>query len=116
MLAVGLAFLAAFGFASTAIFARVGMQGVKPLPTTLISLVVSFLPAILAACITAIPDIRALPVAGYGWLASRPGCTNFPWRSGCKLYCYRLVGGLADQRHFRDWRGFLNDFCYVLDR
>ena len=37
MLAVGLSLLAGLGFASTAIFARVGMQGVKPLPATFIS-------------------------------------------------------------------------------
>ena len=68
MLAVGLALLAALGFAATAIFARVGMQGVKPLASTLISLVVGFFPAFLLALLFAMPDIRALSLAGYGWL------------------------------------------------
>ena len=68
MLAVGLALLAALGFAATAIFARVGMQGVKPLPATLISLVVGLFPALLLALVFAMPDIRALTLAGYGWL------------------------------------------------
>lgn len=68
MLAVGLALVAALGFASAAIFAKVGMQGVKPVPSTLISLVVSFFPALLLALLFAMPDIRALPLVGYGWL------------------------------------------------
>ena len=40
MLAVGLALLASLGFGSSAVFARIGMQGVKPLSATLISLVI----------------------------------------------------------------------------
>lgn len=76
MLAVGLSLLAALGFASTAIFARVGMQGIKPLPSTFISVVVSFLPAILLALLFAMPDIKALPPAAYLWLLGL-GALNF---------------------------------------
>ncbi|PKB79301.1 MAG: hypothetical protein BZY88_14040 [SAR202 cluster bacterium Io17-Chloro-G9] len=76
MLAVGLSLLAGLGFASTAIFARVGMQGVKPLPSTFISVVVSFLPAILLAVIFAMPDIKALPPVAYLWLLGL-GALNF---------------------------------------
>ena len=76
MLAVGLSLLAGLGFASTSIFARVGMQGVKPLPATFISVVVSFLPAILLALLFALPDIRALPPVAYLWLLGL-GALNF---------------------------------------
>lgn len=76
MLAVGLSLLAGLGFASSAIFARVGMQGVKPLPSTFISVVVSFLPAILLALLFAMPDIRALPPTAYLWLLGL-GALNF---------------------------------------
>ena len=76
MLAVGLSMLAALGFSSTAILARVGMQGVKPLPSTFISVVVSFLPAILLALIFAMSDIKALPPVAYVWMLGL-GALNF---------------------------------------
>jgi len=76
MLAVGLSLLAGLGFASTAIFARVGMQGIKPMPATFISVVVSFLPAIVLALLFALPDIKALPPAAYLWLLGL-GALNF---------------------------------------
>ena len=76
MLSVGLSLLAGLGFASTAIFARVGMQGIKPLPSTFISVVVSFFPAILLAVLFALPDIKALPPAAYIWLLGL-GALNF---------------------------------------
>ena len=49
MLAAGLTLAAALGFAGNATFARIGMQGVSPLPSSLISAVASFLPALLLA-------------------------------------------------------------------
>lgn len=61
MLAIGLALVAAFGFGSAAIFARIGMQGIKPLPSTLISAVASFIPSMLLALVFAFSDIRSLP-------------------------------------------------------
>ena len=42
MAAIGLSVLAAFGFASSAILARQGMQSVFPLPGVIVSLFVSF--------------------------------------------------------------------------
>lgn len=61
MLAIGLALLAALGFGSAAVFARLGMRGIRPLPSTLISAVASFVPSIILALIFAFSDIRALP-------------------------------------------------------
>lgn len=76
MLPVGLSLLAGLGFASSAIFARVGMQGVTPLAATFISVVASFLPAMILALLFAMPDIRALPPEAYLWLLGL-GALNF---------------------------------------
>jgi drug/metabolite transporter, DME family len=61
MLAIALALVAALGFGSSAVFARIGMQGIPPLPSTLISAAASFLPTALLAVVFASADIRALP-------------------------------------------------------
>ncbi len=76
MLAIGLALAAGLGFGSSAIFARAGVQGIKPLPCTLISLAVSSVPSVILALVFASSDIRALPlVALLGFLAL--GAVNF---------------------------------------
>jgi drug/metabolite transporter (DMT)-like permease len=76
MLAVGLSLLSGLGFAGAAIFARAGMQGIKPLPSTLVSLVFSFVPALVLALVFAFSDIRALPPAAFLWLLGL-GALNF---------------------------------------
>ena len=68
MLAVGLSLVAGLGFASASIFARVGMQGIRPLSTTLISTVASLLPSAALALAFALSGIRALPPITYLWL------------------------------------------------
>ena len=68
MLAVGLSLVAGLGFAGSAIFARIGMQGIRPLSTTLISTVASLLPSAALALAFALSDIRALPPIAYLWL------------------------------------------------
>ena len=67
MLGVGLALVAGLSFSAAAIFARVGMQGVKPLSGDLMALVVSAVPAVLLALIFARSDIRALPGIAIFW-------------------------------------------------
>ncbi|MDA0735255.1 MAG: DMT family transporter [Chloroflexi bacterium] len=61
MIAIVLALLSALGFGSAAVFARVGMLGIRPLPSTLISAIASFIPSSILAVIFAFSDIRALP-------------------------------------------------------
>jgi len=61
MIAIGLALLSALGFGSAAVFARLGMLGIRPVPSTLISAVASFIPTAILAVIFAFSDIRALP-------------------------------------------------------
>ena len=67
MLAIGLALVSALGFGSAAIFARLGMLGIRPLPSTLISTVVSFFPSAFLALVFALSDIRALPPIAFLW-------------------------------------------------
>ena len=77
MLPIILAVLSALGFGAAAIFARVGMQYIKPIPSTLISAFASFIPTALLALIFALSDIRALPaVAFLFFLAPRRICPS----------------------------------------
>ena len=76
MLAIGLSLLAGLGFGSAAIFARVGMQGIKPLSNTLISVIVSSVPAVILALVFARSDIRALPLIAIFWFFCL-GAVNF---------------------------------------
>ncbi len=61
MIAIGLALVSAFGFGSAAIFARIGMQGIRPLPSTFISGIASLTPTAALALLFAFPDLKALP-------------------------------------------------------
>ena len=65
MTAIGLALLSALGFGSAAVFARVGMQGIRPMPSTLISSVASLVPSAALAVVFARSDIIALPPIAY---------------------------------------------------
>ena len=76
MLAIGLSLVASLGFGSAAIFARVGMQGIRPLPGTLISVAVSSVPAVILALVFTRSDIRALPPIAFLWLLCL-GAMNF---------------------------------------
>ena len=69
MTAVGLAFVAMFGFGSAAVFARVGMQQVGALPVTFLSLLFSFLLSLAIALVIAFSDLTALSLAAVGWCA-----------------------------------------------
>lgn len=76
MLAISLALLAGAGFGGSAIFARVSMQKLPPMPTILISVVVSAIPAMVLALIFARGDIRAAPAAAFLWFVLL-GAINF---------------------------------------
>jgi drug/metabolite transporter (DMT)-like permease len=65
MLAIGLAVVSAFGFGSAAIFARLGLQDIRPIPSTLISALASFFPAAILALIFARSDIKSLPAIAF---------------------------------------------------
>ena len=67
MEAIALSLLSGFGFGSAAILARVGMQGMSPLSSTLLSVVVSFCPTLLLALVFALSDIKDLPPVALAW-------------------------------------------------
>lgn len=76
MAAIGLSFLAAFGFASAAVLARQGMQAIFPLPGVMVSLFVSFLLAAVMVLLFAYSDISSIPRAAVFWIIGL-GVVNF---------------------------------------
>jgi drug/metabolite transporter (DMT)-like permease len=94
VLAISLALAASVGFAGSAIFARAGMQGIKPLPSTLISLAVSSVPAVILALIFASSDIKALPLIALLWLLGL-GAMNF---LGGRALNYLAIGRIGASR------------------
>jgi drug/metabolite transporter (DMT)-like permease len=94
MLAIGLALAASVGFAGSAIFARAGMQGIRPLPSTLISLAVSSVPAVILALAFALSDIKALPLVALFWFLGL-GAVNF---LGGRTLNYLAIGRVGASR------------------
>ncbi len=86
--------MSALGFGSAAIFARVGMQGVDPLPSTLISVVVSFVPSLILALVFALSDFRDLPPIALVWFLIL-GAVNF---LGGRTQSYRAIGRIGASR------------------
>ena len=68
MAAIGLSILAAFGFASSAILVRQGMQSVFPLPGVLVSLFVSFILSSTMVLAFAYDDIGNIPQEAILWI------------------------------------------------
>ena len=68
MTAIGLSILAAFGFASSAVLARQGMQAVYPLPGVMVSLLVSFIFSSGMVLLFASSDIGNIPKEALLWI------------------------------------------------
>ncbi len=64
MIAIALALLSALGFAVAGVTARVGMRGIRPLPSVFVSGVASFIPTAVLSLIFASSDLFSLP-----WIA-----------------------------------------------
>ncbi len=92
--AIALSLLSGLGFGSAAIFARVGMQGVSPLPSTLISVVVSFVPSLILALVFALSDFRDLPPIALAWFLLL-GAVNF---LGGRTQSYQAIGRIGASR------------------
>ncbi len=92
--AIALSLLSGFGFGSAAVFARFGMQGMSPLSSTLLSVVVSFLPTFLLALIFAMSDIKALPAVALFWFFLL-GVINF---LGGRNFSYQAIGRIGASR------------------
>ncbi|MFQ6029253.1 MAG: EamA family transporter [Dehalococcoidia bacterium] len=91
MLAIALAISSALGFGSAAIFARLGLQDIRPIPGTLISGVASFLPTLVLALIFALSDLRSLPLIAYVFLLGHGALTYIGGR-GQNLLAIDLIG------------------------
>ena len=92
--AIALSLLSGFGFGSAAIFARVGMQGMSPLSSTLLSVIVSFCPTVVLALIFAFSDIKALPAVALFWFFLL-GVINF---LGGRTSSYQAIGRIGASR------------------
>ena len=68
LLSIGLAGIAVLGFGSSAVLARLGMQAIRPMPSSLISLVASTLLAGTLALIFEFDAVIALPAIAVVWL------------------------------------------------
>ena len=68
MAAIGLSIIAAFGFATSAILARQGMQLVFPLPGVIVSLFVSFVLSAIMVLVFAYDDIGDIPQTAVYWI------------------------------------------------
>ena len=68
MSAVAFSILAAFGFASSAVLSRQGLQAVFPLPGVMVSLIFSFLFTGIMALLFAFSDIGSIPQAALLWI------------------------------------------------
>ena len=77
MLAVVLALLAALGFASSGIFARVGLQRVNPSVGVFISLMASFTITMSLAITLNLKEIASLPLLAFLWIFLL-GLINYP--------------------------------------
>lgn len=92
--AIALSLLSGAGFGSAAIFARIGMQGMSPLSSTMVSVVVSFCPSIILALIFALSDIRDLPPVAYAFFFVL-GVINF---LGGRTSSYLAIGRIGASR------------------
>ena len=68
MAAVAFSILAAFGFTSSAVLSRQGLQAVFPLPGVMVSLIFSFLFTGIMALLFAFSDIGSIPQAALLWI------------------------------------------------
>ncbi len=92
--AIALSLLSGFGFGSAAVLARAGMQGMSPLSSTLLSVVVSFCPTLLLALVFALSDIKDLPPVALAWFFLL-GVVNF---LGGRTSSYQAIGRIGASR------------------
>ena len=92
--AIALSLLSGFGFGSAAVLARAGMQGMSPLSSTLLSVVVSFCPTLLLALVFAFSDIKDLPPVALAWFFLL-GVVNF---LGGRTSSYQAIGRIGASR------------------
>lgn len=70
LIGVGWAAGSALSYAAVSIFARLGLQGISPIGSSLITMWFSLLPAAALALLLAWDDLAALPLSALPWLAA----------------------------------------------
>lgn len=91
MVAILFAMLAAFGFGAGAVFARIGLQGMKPTTGTAISLVVSFILASILALSIDAGAFLTLPAIAFAWFLVL-GILNYPVARLLNYSAVNMVG------------------------
>ncbi len=91
MAAVAFSILAAFGFASSAILSRQGMQAIFPLPGVMVSLFFSLLFAATMALLFAFSDIGSIPQAALLWILGL-GVVNYLGGRSQNFLSVNLIG------------------------
>ena len=81
LLSIGLACIAILGFGSSAVLARLGMNAIRPMPSSLISLVASTLLAGALALVFEFKAVIALPAIAMAWLVGNGILTYMGGRS-----------------------------------
>ena len=82
-IAVGLALLSAFGFASGSILMRIATQYVSPPTATFFTVLVGAVMVSAVAFAVNFDEIKSLPLAAYGWIALM-GVLAYRWLGYCR--------------------------------
>ena len=91
MAAVAFSILAAFGFASSAVLSRQGMQAIFPLPGVMVSLLFSLIFASIMALVFAFSDIGSIPQAAFFWIVGL-GLLNYLGGRSQNFLSVNLIG------------------------
>ncbi len=91
MAAVALSIIAAFGFASSAVLSRQGMQAIFPLPGVMVSLFFSLLFSAIMVLLFAFSDISSIPQAAILWIVGL-GLLNYLGGRSQNFLAVNLIG------------------------
>ena len=91
MTAVAFSIIAAFGFASSAVLSRQGMQAIFPLPGVMVSLFFSLLFSAIMVLLFAFSDISSIPQAAILWIVGL-GLLNYLGGRSQNFLAVNLIG------------------------
>ena len=91
MTAVAFSIIAAFGFASSAVLSRQGMQAIFPLPGVMVSLIFSLLFSAIMVLLFAFSDISSIPQAAILWIVGL-GLLNYLGGRSQNFLAVNLIG------------------------
>jgi len=91
MTAVAFSIIAAFGFASSAVLSRQGMQAIFPLPGVMVSLFFSLLFSAIMVLLFAFSDISSIPQAAFLWIVGL-GLLNYLGGRSQNFLAVNLIG------------------------